>query len=87
MELDFKWLLGIGGVFLGYLLPKIADRWFSRKDKIDEEMLKLTLAIQALQIEIRHLTEKLSPMPKMQMDLNELHSKVRLLHKLGRDEH
>ena len=77
MELDLKWLLGIVGLFLGYLIPKIGDRWFSRKDKIDEEMLKLTLAIQALQIEIRHLTEKLAPMPKIQIDLNELHGKVR----------
>jgi hypothetical protein len=77
MEIDLKWLLGILGLGLGYLFPKMMDRWFSKSDSNEQEMLKLTLAIQALQIEIRHLTEKLAPIPKMQSDLNELHGKVR----------
>lgn len=87
MELDFKWFLGLVGLMVGYLLTKTADRFFQKKDATDDEMLKLTLAIQALQIEIRHLTEKLAPMPKIQQDLNELHGKVRMMYgKLGQSD-
>lgn len=79
MELDFKWFLGIAGIAIGYFLTKFADRWFAKKDAVEEETTKLTLAMVELKIEIKHLTEKLSPMPKIQSDLNELHTKVRVL--------
>jgi hypothetical protein len=77
MELDLKWLLGTIGLILGVLITKLVDRWFADADAQDNEVTKLTLAIQSLELRIEFLTEKLSPLPKIQSDLNELHGKVR----------
>ena len=77
MEIDLKWLLGIIGLAIGALSAKLMDRWFSGHDAEKSEIIKLTLAMTELKIEIKHLSEKITYMPKIQQDLNELHSKVR----------
>lgn len=77
MEIDLKWLLGIIGLALGAVAHKLLDRWFSGNDQNKSEVIKLTLAMTELKIEIKHLSEKMTYMPKIQQDLNELHSKVR----------
>jgi hypothetical protein len=77
MEVDFKWFLGVLGIAIGAIAAKLLDRWFAGNDAEKGEVIKLTLAMTELKIEIRHLAEKLTYMPKIQQDLNELHSKVR----------
>tara|TARA_R110000868_G_scaffold118706_1_gene314708 strand:- start:33 stop:290 length:258 start_codon:yes stop_codon:yes gene_type:complete len=77
MELDLKWLLGIIGVAAGILATKLFDRRLAADDSEREEITKLTLAMTELKVEIKHLAAALTPMPKIQQDLNELHSKVR----------
>jgi uncharacterized membrane-anchored protein YhcB (DUF1043 family) len=81
MELDLKWLLGVLGLIVGVVSTKILDRWFNEQDAERDEIAKLTIAMTELKVEIKHLSEKLSPMPKIQQDLNELHGKVRAMSK------
>ena len=77
MELDFKWFLGVLGLAIGALSSKLLDHFFSSSKDRQNEVTKLTLAMTELRVEIKHLSEKLHPIPRMQQDLNELHGKVR----------
>jgi hypothetical protein len=86
MEIDFKWFLGVLGLAIGAFSSKLLDRWFSDAKEQQDEVHKLTLAMTELRVEIKHLSEKLHPIPRMQQDLNELHGKVRELRARQKEE-
>lgn len=81
MELDFKWFLSILGVFLGWVASQAWDSVKKSKEAkeldLSRNLAELTVAVTELKIKVEILSEKLSPMPKIQQDLNELHGKVR----------
>lgn len=80
-------ILGFAGAFL------VKEAWDFIKAKGDkqsqfidkalekntEAISQLQIAIVELKIRIEHLSEKLTPVPKLSKDMNEVHAKIREL--------
>lgn len=84
MQIDLKWLLSILGMVCGYLAKWAFEKISShsenkistleqRLEKNTESHNELKLAIVELKVEVKNLTEKLAPIPKMQQDIAHLH--------------
>ena len=86
--MNLEYLLAILGAISGFVIKWGFDYITNRKEKDKEDLQKkldknteaiiaLNVSMVELKIKIEYLSEKLSPIPKMQNDLNELHGKMR----------
>jgi len=97
MNLDSGPFIGILGAIIGFLATEIYS-WAKSKiskdsDRRDKEMnenteavKELSLSLVRLEIEIKHLSEKLSSLPKIEKDVNEAHAKIREIKVLLKEE-
>lgn len=64
-------MITTGIAIIGFLVVQL---WMTRDPKkLIEETQKNTLAIVELSMQMKFLTEKLAPIPKLQEDVNKLH--------------
>jgi len=61
----------------GFLAVKVFDLLFSSKSKHEDLIKENTVAIVALQIEIKHLNEKLAYVYKLKEDVDAAHRSIR----------
>lgn len=63
----------------GFLAVKVFDLLFASKTKHDDLIKENTIAITALQIEIKHLNEKLAYLYRLKDDVDAAHRSIREL--------
>ena len=79
MELDFKWFLGILGIIIGFVSAKLFERKLAADDAEKALLTQLITQMTELKIEMKHLSDKLQLLPKVEKDLHFLHEKIREL--------
>lgn len=65
----------------GFFAVKLFDMVFDKSKRHDERLQENTVAITALQVEIRHLNERLADLYRLRHDVDAAHQNLRDLRK------
>lgn len=65
----------------GFMAVKLFDMVFDKSKRHDERLQENTVAITALQVEIRHLNERLADLYRLRHDVDAAHQNIRDLRK------
>lgn len=68
-------------VIAGFMAVKLFDMIFDKSKRHDERLQENTIAITALQVEIKHLNEKLSEFHRLKHDVDQAHHSIREMKK------